>query len=161
MTVLPPPVGGLLGTHLEDFRAAGAELAAISVDDAARAEPVRSELGIKFPLLCDTRREVVKSYGLLNSGEKGGIAFPASFVIDRNRVVRFRALEEVASRVSVDQLLGLVRDLGKGVETATKPRSAVCAPGAMFIRATMNALRRGVRSRQIKIQLHIAAPASL
>ena len=132
--------------HLEDFRAAGAELVAISVDDAARAEPVRQELGIKFPLLCDTSREVVKKYGLLNSGEKGGIAFPASFVIDRDRVVRFRALEDVASRVSVDQLLELVRELGRGVEPKTKPRKSGVFPGLMFLRATMNAMRHGVRS---------------
>ena len=132
--------------HLEDFRAAGADLVAISVDDAARAEPVRQELGIKFPLLCDTRREVVKAYGLLNTRENGGIAFPASFVIDRDRVVRFRALEDVASRVSVDQLLELVRELGSGAEPKTKPRKRGVLPGVMFLRATMNALRRGVRS---------------
>jgi peroxiredoxin len=132
--------------HLEDLRAAGAELVAISVDDAARAGTLRHEMGIKFPLLCDTGREVVKKYGLLNSGEKGGIAFPASFVIDRDRVVRFRALEEVASRVSVDQLLELVRELGRGVETQTKPRNRGVFPGLMFLRATVNAMRHGVRS---------------
>ena len=132
--------------HLEDLRAAGAELVAISVDDAARTEPVRQEVGIKFPLLCDTSREVVKKYGLLNSGEKGGIALPASFVIDRERVVRFRALEDVASRVSVDQLLKLVRELGRGVEPKTKPRNSGVFPGLMFLRATVNALRHGVRS---------------
>ena len=132
--------------HLEDFRAAGADLVAISVDDAARAEPVRDELGIKFPLLCDTRREVVTAWGLLNTRENGGIAFPACFVIDCDHVVRFRALEDVASRVSVDQLLGLVRALGKGGEaTKTQPRKRGVWPGAMFLRATMNALRRGVR----------------
>jgi peroxiredoxin len=133
--------------HLEDFRAAGADLVAISVDDAARAEPVRDELGIEFPLLCDTRREVVTAYGLLNTRENGGIAFPACFVVDRDRVVRFRALEDVVSRVSVDQLLGLVRALGKGGEETktTQPRKRGVWPGAMFLRATMNALRRGVR----------------
>ena len=132
--------------HFEDFRAAGAELVAISVDDAARAEPCRRELGIRFPLLCDTRREVVTAYGLLNTHEKGGIAFPAAFVIDRDQVVRFRALEEVASRVSVDQLLGLVRALRNGGEAPAAPRNRGVWPGAMFIRATMNAIRHGVRS---------------
>ena len=116
------------------------------MDDAARAEPSARSSALKFPLLCDTRREVVNAYGLLNSGEKGGIAFPASFVIDRERVVRFRALEDVASRVSVDQLLGLVRELGSGAEPQTKPRKRGVFPGVMFLRATMNALRHGVRS---------------
>ncbi len=132
--------------HFEDFRAPGADLVAISVDDAERGESVRQELGLKFPLLCDTRREVVKAYGLLNRGEKGGIAFPASFVIDRERVIRFRALEEVASRVDVDQLLGLVRELGRVGETTTQPRKRGVSPGWMFLSATMNALRRGIRS---------------
>jgi peroxiredoxin len=132
--------------HLEDLRAAGAQLVAISVDDAARTETVRQELSIKFPLLCDTSREVVKKYGLLNSGEKGGIALPASFVIDRDRVVRFRALEQVASRINVDQLLELVRELGRGAEPQTKPRHRGVFPGLMFLRATMNAMRHGVRS---------------
>ena len=131
--------------RLDDFRAAGADLVAISVDDAARSEPVRTELGIKFPLLCDTRREVVKAYGVLNTGEKGGIAFPAAFVIDRKRIVRFRTLEDVASRVGVDELLGFVRALGKGVESSVTPRRRGVWPGTMFLRATMNAMLRGVR----------------
>ena len=120
-------------------------MAAISVDDAARAEPMRSELEIKFPLLGDTRREVVKSYGLLNARENGGISFPAAFVIDRNRIVRFRALEEVASRVGVDELLGFVRALARGGESPVAPRRRGVWPGTMFIRATMNAILRGVR----------------
>jgi peroxiredoxin len=131
--------------HLEDFHAAGCELVAISVDDAARAEPVRQELGIKFPLLCDTGRVAVKAYGLLNTGEKGGIAFPASFVIDRERLVRFRALEDVASRVSVEQLLDLVRELSRGGEPHSQPRKRGVFPGLMFLQATMNAIRRGIR----------------
>ena len=131
--------------HLEDFRASGAELVAISVDDAKRAESARQELGVKFPFLCDTKRETVKAYGLLNTGEKGGISFPASFVIDRDQIVRFRALEEMASRVSVEQLVALVRELGRGGASQTKPRKRGVFPGLMFVRATMNAMRHGVR----------------
>ena len=132
--------------HLEDFRAAGAELVAISVDEARRAESARKELGVKFPCLCDTGRGTVKAYGLLNGGEKGGISFPASFVIDRDRVVRFRTLEETASRVSVEQLVEFVRELGRGGEgIQTKPRNRGVFPGLMFLRATMNAMRHGVR----------------
>ena len=60
--------------------------------------------------------------------------------------MRFRALEDVASRVSVDQLLELVRELGRGGEPKTKPRKSGVIPGLMFLRATMNAMRHGVRS---------------
>jgi peroxiredoxin len=128
----------------DDLRAAGAELVAVSVDNTERSEPLRSEMRLKFPLLCDPKREVVNAFGLLNSGEKGGIAYPAVFVIDRNRVVRFRALEEMASRVDVADLLGLVRALNEGNEPSSAPRKRSVWPGSMFIRATMNSLLRGV-----------------
>ena len=133
--------------HQDEFRQAGASLVAISVDDAARAEPVRRELGIDFPLLCDTGRKVVVAYGLLNRLENGGIAIPAAFVIDRDKVIRFRALESVASRLNVAELLALVRTVGKGGDTiaAAQPRKRGIFPGAMFLRAIMNALTRGVR----------------
>ena len=130
--------------HYEKFRAAGAGLVGISVDDASRTEPLRREMGIEFPILCDARREVVTAYGLLNKRENGGIAFPATFVLDRDRVVRFRVLEETGSRVEVDALLRFVQGLG-GAGTAVEPKRRGVWPGAMFLRAAMNALRHGVR----------------
>jgi peroxiredoxin len=130
--------------HYEKFRAAGAGVVGISVDDASRTEPLRHEMKIEFPILCDTRREVVTAYGLLNTREHGGIAFPATFVLDRDRVVRFRAREEIGSRVEVDTLLGFVQGLGGGAAAAEPKRRGVW-PGAMFVRAAINALRHGVR----------------
>lgn len=118
------------------------------MDDAARSAPLREQLALKFPLLCDPDRTVVKSYGVLNTKEMGGIAYPAVFVIDRDRdrVIRFRALETVARRTDINQLLELVRGLGKGsAESASQPRQHGLWPGEMFFRATMNAILRGVR----------------
>ena len=43
-------------------------------------------------------------------------------------------------------VLELVRELGRGAELQTKPRHRGVFPGLMFIRATMNAMRHGVRS---------------
>jgi peroxiredoxin len=123
------------------FRAAGAEVVAISVDDEARSEPCARELGLKFPLLSDTRRETISAYGVLNRGEKGGIAFPAVFVIDRNRIVRYRMLEEMASRIDVDDLVKLVRAVSIDSEPTTRPRKRGVWPGAMFIRSAINMLR--------------------
>jgi peroxiredoxin len=131
--------------HYDKFRAAGAGLVAISVDDASRSEPLRREMKIQFPILCDAQREVVTAYGLLNTRENGGIAFPAAFVLDRDRVVRFRTREEPRSRVEVDALLGFVQGLGGGAGTSVEPKRRGVWPGAMFVRAAMNAMRHGVR----------------
>jgi peroxiredoxin len=129
----------------EKFRETCAEVVGISVDDGARSEPLRREMKLKFPILCDTRREVITAWGLLNTRENGGIAFPAAFVIDRDRIVRFRAVEEMASRVDVAGLLSFIKGLAQGAGASIEPKRRGVWPGAMFIRATMNALRHGVR----------------
>ncbi len=129
----------------DQFRSAGAEVAALSVDNEERSEALRQQLALKFPLLCDPGRAVVKAYDLLNAGEKGGIAYPAVFVIDRERKVRFSAVEEMATRTDVKELLRLVHAISQGVEPAAKPRQRGLWPIEMFLRATMNALVRGVR----------------
>lgn len=121
--------------------ATGAKLVAISVDDQARSEPCARELGLKFPLLSDTRRETIVAYGVLNRGEKGGIAYPAVFVIDRNRIVRYRMLEETASRVDVDDLVKVVRAISTDSAAAASPRKRGVWPGAMFLRSAINMLR--------------------
>lgn len=127
------------------LRAAGAEVAALSVDDVARSRAVTDELKIPFPILCDPRREVVTAFGVLNRGEKGGIAYPAVFVIDRARVMRFRVLETVGARVNPGDLVEMVRSVAGGVEPRALPRPARVWPGAMFLRAIYNSIRRGVK----------------
>ena len=130
----------------EDLRAAGAAVIAISVDDAARSEALRREMKLPFSILCDTRREAVNAFGLLNGREMGGIAYAAVFVIGPGRMVRFRALEDTHVRVDTRDVVALVRALNEGREGAPlRPRRI--RPGAMFLRAAMNALRRGFISR--------------
>ena len=133
----------------DKFRSAGAEIAALSVDDTKRSAALREQLSLKFPLLCDSDRAVVTQYGLLNTREMGGIAFPAVFVIDRDRKIRFRALETVARRVHVKQLVEFVGSIGKGGSaTASQPGQRGVWPGEMFFRAGMNMLIRGVRAKK-------------
>ncbi len=102
------------------------------------------ELELPFALLCNPRREVVERWGLLNRAEKGGIAFPATFVIDRDRKVRMRSLENVGRRISAQDVLAYVRALA-GDGTAATPQPKRVRPGAMFIRAMRNMIRRGVK----------------
>lgn len=53
-----------LRAHEDDFRAAGARLAAIGLADRAYARTFRQETGIGFPLLVDEQREAYRVAGL-------------------------------------------------------------------------------------------------
>ena len=128
----------------------GAGLAALSVDTPERSRALAAQLRLAFPLLCDPAREVVLAWGLLNREEKGGIAYPATFVLDRERVVRFRSLDRTASRVDLGGLFEFLRGGlrgGIGAAPATPPRRAPIVPGLGDIaRVARNALRFGIRS---------------
>jgi len=130
-----------------DFKNAGIELAVISVDAASRAAPMKEELGLPFAVLCDTRREVVTKWGLLNRREMGGIAYPAVFAIDSNLAVRFRSLDGTARRAEPAVVQEIVKTVAGGVVSMPpQPELRKVRPGAMFLRALFNVIRRGART---------------
>ncbi len=118
----------------------------MSVDPPDRSRALAEQLGLPFPLLCDPSRDTVRAYDLLNAAEKGGIAFPATFVLDRDRVVRFRSLDRTAQRVDLDALFTFLRG-GIASNVAGEPPRKRITPGLReFGRAFGNALRRGLKS---------------
>jgi peroxiredoxin len=124
----------------------GLGIAALSVDTAPRSRALAEQLRLRFPLLCDPGREVVAAWGLLNREEKGGIAYPATFVLDRDRTVRFRSLDRTAARVDLEGLFAFLRTGLQGASPATPARRKI-APGlGDFLRVTANAIRHGIRS---------------
>jgi peroxiredoxin len=126
------------------FVAAGCEVVAISVDPPERSAAVRDDLKIEFPVLSDPTRKTIIEWGLLNASEKGGIAIPATFVVDRDLVVRFSSFEDVMRRVAANEMLAFV-----GPEsTAAQPARRGVNPGLMFVRAMGNAFRHGVRVKR-------------
>jgi peroxiredoxin len=125
------------------FVSAGAELVALSVDPPDRSAAVAVQLSLPFPILSDTRREVISAWGVLNGKERGGIAVPSVFVIDRDLRLRMLAIEKTHQRVSPDDVLQFVRTMK--AEVANQPPLRTVRPGAMFVHAIVNALRRGVR----------------
>jgi peroxiredoxin len=131
---------------LPEIAAQGATVVGISVDGPERSEALRQSLRLPFPLLCDTGRRVVEEWSLFNRAEKGGIAYPAVFVIDTDRTVRYRALDRTAARVSRADVVTFLRD-GPGVEGPREPRRVRVRPGlATFARALGNMVRGGIRS---------------
>ncbi len=124
----------------------GLGLAALSVDGKEPSRALADQQKLPFPLLCDPSREVVQAYGLYNRAEKGGIAYPATFVLDRDRRVRFRSLDRLASRVDLDGLFAFLRG-GEGATAPAKPAQCKISPRlAEIVCVTKNALKFGIRS---------------
>jgi peroxiredoxin len=91
--------------HYQAIRAAGANLVAVSVDAPEKSETLRQELHLPFPILCDTARRVVQEWDIYNRREKSGIAKPAVFVIERDRRVRYGAVDAVSTRVPPSEIV--------------------------------------------------------
>jgi peroxiredoxin len=87
------------------FRAAGANVVAISVDAPQNSEALRQDLHLPFPLLSDPQRRVVRQWDICNARERGGIAKPAVFILSPDRIVRFASVDQVASRVPAAEIL--------------------------------------------------------
>ena len=62
---------------------------AISVDDPSYAWSMAQTTGATFQILSDVDHKVIKQYGILNSQEHGGIAFPSTFIVDKTGRIRW------------------------------------------------------------------------
>lgn len=130
----------------DDFRAAGAEVVAISVDPPDRSAGLRKDLAIPFPILSDSTRATIIEWGVLNAGEKGGIAIPATFLIDRERKVRLASIEDTMMRVEPRAMLDFLWEMPSG--NAAVPRARGVNPAMMFLRAIANGFRWGVNVKR-------------
>lgn len=124
----------------------GVGLCAISVDPPDRSRALAEQIHLPFPLLCDTAREVVQAYGVYNPREKGGIAYPSTFVLDRERVVRFRSLDRTAARVNLDVLFAFLRSGVASEAPAVPARTKIFPRLGDWGRILVNAIRHGTRS---------------
>jgi peroxiredoxin len=100
---------------LQEIEAKGVRFIALSVDKQEYSKALKEELDLTFRILCDTDREVVKSWDRYNKFELGGIARPALFVIDKERRIRLRSDGTTSSRYGVEDLMDF---LGSGDEIA-------------------------------------------
>ena len=127
----------------QDFRSAGAEVVAISVDPSGRSAALRKDLAIPFPLLSDRDRATIIKWGVLNPNEKGGIAIPSTFLIDRARMVRLASVEDMMMRIEARAMLDFVRATAS--QDVAPPRARGVNPASMFLRAMANGFRFGVK----------------
>ncbi|MGA8870104.1 MAG: redoxin domain-containing protein [Candidatus Acidiferrales bacterium] len=129
----------------DKIRGAGADVTAVVVDPPERAEAVRRQIELPFLILCDTRRELVRDWGLFEFEVMGGLAKPAVFVVDRGRRVRFASIDRDAVRVPAAAVVDFVLQ-GMPAEVAEPKRRFALPRVDDFVRATRNALRFGMRA---------------
>jgi peroxiredoxin len=120
------------------FLRAGYRVAALSVDEPQRTEHLRRTLSVSFPILCDVERQVVRDWDLFNPHEKGGIAVPATFVLDGERRVGLSSIDGVRHRGAADEVLACVRG------QATQAAKRTLRPA--MLRALRNMFRYGLVS---------------
>jgi peroxiredoxin len=82
---------------LKDTPNVQAEILAVSIDPHDKAQQMRDKIadkaGMDFPLLSDPGHRVIDRYGLLNEKSNRGIPHPATYVIDRQGIVRWKFIE--------------------------------------------------------------------
>lgn len=85
---------------------------AISVDNLDAAGQVVEELGIPFPVLYDTSRNVPRLYMVYNLlGDK--LAAPATFILDKDGVIAWKYVGQViGDRASTDDIISQLEALG-------------------------------------------------
>jgi peroxiredoxin len=106
--------------RLSDFDARRIRIIGISVDPPEINQRQSQKLGYTFPLLSDSKAEVIRRYDVLHpgAGPKGAdIARPAEFLIDPNGIVRWVNLtENIAVRARPEQVLDAFNKIGSAAQ---------------------------------------------
>ncbi len=99
--------------RLNDFKAIGTEVVAVSVDSKyshlAWLNTPRSQGGIegvKYPLVADLNKNIARDYGVLL---EGGVALRGLFVIDPHGTIRSMVVNDLPIGRSVDETLRVVQ----------------------------------------------------
>jgi len=106
---------------LPRFEALNAQVLGVSVDFNAANTAFAERLGLRFPLLSDTRRVMTREYGVLNDNPAlandakriaGYLrAKRAWFIIDRAGVIRYAKIEDPRGIMPNDELLEVLQKL--------------------------------------------------
>ncbi len=100
---------------LPKFEAANAQVLGVSVDFGAANAVFAEKLGLKFPLLSDTRRVMTRAYGVLNDDPAAANdakriagylrAKRSWFIIDKTGVIRYAKVGDPRGILPNEELL--------------------------------------------------------
>lgn len=98
--------------RLAEFKERGVQLVGVSIDSqfthfAWRNTPVnQGGIGpVGFPIVADINHEIVRAYGVEH---QDGVAFRASFLIDKNGIVQHQTVNNLPLGRNVDEMIRLV-----------------------------------------------------
>jgi peroxiredoxin len=84
-----------LQLRIDELGRHNTEVVAVVVDPVEKNAKVVEHLKLSYRIVADTERRVIDAYDLRHDeGGEGGIARPATFLIDSNGIVRWRDLTE-------------------------------------------------------------------
>ena len=103
---------GLQGI-LPEIQKLGADVYALTADSIEAVSRAITEWKLTFIVIADPSRETIRRYGLLNPQDQ--TTRPATFVIDRQGLVRYRYIgASAADRPDVREVLDAVRKVAGG-----------------------------------------------
>jgi peroxiredoxin 2/4 len=127
------------------FEDKGVQLIGVSIDSqfthfAWRETPVsKGGIGrVGFPIVADVQHEIVRAYGVEHAD---GVAFRASFLIDKNGMVQHQTVNNLPLGRNVDEMLRLVDAL-----QFTEAHGEVCPAGWQKGQSGMKPTAEGVAS---------------
>jgi peroxiredoxin 2/4 len=114
--------------RIKSFEDRGVQVVGVSIDSqyshfAWRNTPVdKGGIGpVKFPLVADVNHEITRAYGVEH---QDGVAFRASFLIDKSGVVQHQVVNNLPLGREVDEMLRLIDAL-----QYTEQHGEVCPAG--------------------------------
>lgn len=85
---------------------------AIGVDQPRLLKKLKQKMDWDFPLLYDKRSETVSAYGVLDSSSEKGEPHPATFVVDRLGIIRYRKVySDYKDKPIVKEILSVLEGL--------------------------------------------------
>lgn len=95
---------------MKRFEKADVALIAISVDTVEKSRPLVKKLGLTFPVLSDPALVATRAYGV--DVREAGIAWPAIFIVGRDRTIGFRSLKpNYKERPATEVILGALLEV--------------------------------------------------
>jgi AhpC/TSA family/Disulphide bond corrector protein DsbC len=154
-----------LQQHLEQIRAQGLGVAAISYDPVATLKNFAGRRGITYPLLSDPGSSIIRAFGILNDEVPAdtrfaGIPYPGTYIVDREgRVLSKYFEEDYTERYMTSEIL--VRQFGAaaGAAHATTETRHLTVSAA----ASAGRVRPGQRIAltldiEMKANMHVYSP---
>ncbi|MGY4677256.1 peroxiredoxin C [Pasteurella sp. P03HT] len=97
----------------EEFKKRGVEVVGVSIDSAFSHNAWRKTLvenggigEVKYALVADIKHEVAQAFGIEHP--EAGVALRASFLIDKNGVVRHQVVNDLPLGRNIDEMLRMV-----------------------------------------------------